>query len=166
MTKKTLAVLALMMQVVTLASAAPVSVDQARNAAVAFVQQKQAILRSSGATAIASTLQTADNQGYYYVFNIGNDNGFVIVSASNCTEPVLAYSPVGNLDPENINPACQYMLDSYTRVIVDKQNSNATPSDAMLKSWKELTDQTFTCDPDSKAVLVQAKWDQIEPYNY
>lgn len=100
-----------------------------------------------------------------YAFNVAG-NGFVIVSASNCTEPVLAYSPVGNLDPENINPACQYMLDSYTRVIVDKQNSNATPSDAMLRSWKELTDQTFTCDPDSKAVLVQAKWDQVEPYNY
>ena len=99
-----------------------------------------------------------------YAFNVAG-NGFVIVSASNCTEPVLAYSPVGNLDPENINPACQYMLDSYTRVIVDKQNSNATPSDAMLRSWKELTDQTFTCDPDSKAVLVQAKWDQVAPYN-
>ena len=40
-----------------------------------------------------------------YAFNVAG-NGFIIVSASDCVEPVLAYSPVGSFDPDNINPAC------------------------------------------------------------
>ena len=100
-----------------------------------------------------------------YAFNVAG-NGFIIVSASDCVEPVLAYSPVGSFDPDNINPACQYILDSYVRVVSENQNSNAVASAQAKSLWDEMTQQTFTCNPDSKAVLVQAKWDQIEPYNY
>ena len=99
-----------------------------------------------------------------YAFNVAG-NGFIVVSASDCAEPVLAYSPVGSFDPENINPACQYILDSYVQVICENQNSNVAPSAQAKQLWNELTEQTFTCNPDSKAVLVQAKWDQVEPYN-
>lgn len=102
----------------------------------------------------------------FYAFNVANNNGFVLVSASDCVEPVLAYSPVGNFDPENINPACQFILDGYIRVISENQNSNAVATAQAKHLWNELTEQTFTCNPDSKAVLVQAKWDQVEPYNY
>lgn len=100
-----------------------------------------------------------------YAFNVAN-GGFVVVSASGCTEPVLAYSPQGDLNPESVNPACQYILDSYARLISDNQNMDATPSDQAKLLWKELTDKTFTCDPSSKGVLVQSRWNQVEPYNY
>ena len=100
-----------------------------------------------------------------YAFNVAG-NGFVVVSASDCTEPILAYSPIGHLDPENINPACQYMLDSYSKLISQNQNTDATPTTEVLGMWKELADQTFSCEPESKSILVQAQWDQVEPYNY
>lgn len=99
-----------------------------------------------------------------YAFNVAGD-GFIIVSASDCTEPILAYSPVGQLDPENISPACQYMLDSYAALISDNQNNNAQPSAEVQALWQPLRDRTFTCDPASKAVLVQSKWNQDAPYN-
>jgi len=99
-----------------------------------------------------------------YAFNVAN-GGFVIVSASDCTDPIMAYSPVGEFDPENINPACQYMLDSYISLISDNQNQEATPTAEAKRQWDELRNQTFTCDPSSKAVLVQSKWNQVAPYN-
>ncbi len=99
-----------------------------------------------------------------YAFNVAG-NGFVIVSASDCTDPVLAYSPVGFFDPENISPACQYILEGYTKLISENQNNNVQPKAEIKALWNELTEQTFTCDPTSKAVLVQAKWDQVAPYN-
>ena len=37
-----------------------------------------------------------------YAFNVA-DNGFVVVSASNCTDPVLAYSPDGRIDSAHIS---------------------------------------------------------------
>ena len=96
-----------------------------------------------------------------YAFNVG-DNGFVVVSASNTTEPVLAYSPEGSLD--DINPACRYMLESYAKLISENQNFDATPTAEVKGLWDQLIDQTFTCDPATKAVLVKAKWGQGDPY--
>ena len=53
-----------------------------------------------------------------YAFNVA-DNGFVVVSASNTTDPVLAYSPEGRID--NPNPACRYILESYAKLISQDQ---------------------------------------------
>ena len=99
-----------------------------------------------------------------YAFNVA-DNGFVVVSASDCTEPVLAYSPDGRIDSAYTNPACRYMLKSYQRLICANQNCNATPTAEVKQMWNELLDQTFTCDPSSKGILVKAKWGQGDPYH-
>ncbi|MCQ2295461.1 MAG: thiol protease/hemagglutinin PrtT [Bacteroidales bacterium] len=105
-----------------------------------------------------------------YAFNVAG-NGFVVVSASDAVEPVLAYSAEGSLDPENINPACQYVLDDYTKLISQQQNINATPSIDIRNRWTELKEQTFSPDltqagvlMQDKAVLVSTKWDQGENY--
>ena len=102
-----------------------------------------------------------------YAFNV-KGNGFVVVSASDCTDPILAYSPDGNLD--NPNPACRYFLESYAKLISDNQNNHATATKEIKSKWDELYDQTFTCDLASKGVLVKAKWGQGDPdypsYNY
>ncbi|MBO4599489.1 MAG: C10 family peptidase, partial [Bacteroidales bacterium] len=95
-----------------------------------------------------------------YAFNVA-DNGFVVVSASNTVQPVLAYSPEGSL--ENINPTCRYILESYARLISQDQIHNAAPTAEVNVMWNELIDQTFTCDLSSKAVLVKAKWGQGDP---
>lgn len=99
-----------------------------------------------------------------YAFNVAG-NGFIVVSASDATEPVLAYSPEGNLDPESINPACQYLLDSYAKLISDNQNNNAIPTAQVKRLWKELEAKTFTCDLSKAASLIQTKWDQGENTN-
>ena len=97
-----------------------------------------------------------------YAFNVAN-NGFVVVSASNTTDPVLAYSPEGRID--NINPACRYMLEGYAKLISQDQTLNATPTAQVKAMWDELIDQTFTCDLSTKAgVLVKGKWGQGDPY--
>lgn len=98
-----------------------------------------------------------------YAFNVAG-NGFVVVSASDCVEPILAYSPTGDI--KNINPACRYMLESYANIIADHQNAKASTTREIAKLWSSMIDQTYTCTPDlSKAVLVKSKWDQGENYN-
>ncbi|MCQ2261030.1 MAG: thiol protease/hemagglutinin PrtT [Bacteroidales bacterium] len=95
-----------------------------------------------------------------YAFNV-KGNGFVVVSASDCTDPILAYSPDGNLD--NPNPACRYFLESYAKLISDNQNSHVQTTPAIKSKWEQLYEHTFTCDLDTKGVLVKAKWDQGDP---
>ncbi len=97
-----------------------------------------------------------------YAFNVPG-NGFVVVSASDCVEPVLAYSPTGDLNPETVNPACRYMLESYADLISECQNQQVTATAEVREQWAELMDGTFTCDPTKGAVLVKAKWGQGDP---
>lgn len=96
-----------------------------------------------------------------YTFNV-EGNGFVVVSASDATEPIWAYSPEGSLDPKNLNPAAKYMLDSYAEIISEVQNSQAKATNQIKNLWKELEEQTYTCDLSKAGVLVQTKWDQGE----
>ena len=50
----------------------------------------------------ATTNTSADeNEAYYYVFNAGNDNGYVIISGDDRTESVLGYVDKGSFDPNN-----------------------------------------------------------------
>ena len=111
MSKKHYALLVLSTVLALSAWASPVDVNQARSAAAAFMQQKQATLRTSGAT--TPTLQTAANTGYYYVFNVGDNNGFVIVSGDDRTNPILGYSDEGHFDAAKVPVNMQGMLDSY-----------------------------------------------------
>jgi len=94
-----------------------------------------------------------------YAFNV-EGNGFVVVSASDAVEPILAYSPEGYLDPETLNPAAKYMLDSYAKIISEVQNNDAKANAATSNLWKALEEHTFTCDLSKAGVLIQTKWDQ------
>ena len=111
MTNKTLALLALAMQVAVSSLAGPVTADQAREAAAAFVQQKQGTQRTLRMAAQSPTVQAAANTGYYYIYNVGNDNGFVIVSGDDRTTPILGYSTVGHFDAAQVPANLQGMLD-------------------------------------------------------
>lgn len=98
-----------------------------------------------------------------YAFNV-EGNGFIVVSACDGVEPILAYSPEGYINPTSklVNPACQYMLDSYADIIRDVQNSNAKTSNKVKALWDQLYNQTYSVDLSKAGVLVQTKWDQGE----
>lgn len=50
---------------------------------------------------------------YFYVFNIGKDNGFVIVSGDTRAKSVLGYSDAGHFDKANIPDNMQSWLNGY-----------------------------------------------------
>lgn len=97
-----------------------------------------------------------------YAFNVGEE-GYVVVSASDCVEPILAYAPEGRLDWETLNPACRYILECYAKVVADNQNHNVEPLKEVANQWNELVEHTYTFTPDKGAVLVKSKWGQGDP---
>ena len=140
--------------------ATSVDMNQAREAAVAFMQQKQAVLRSSGATT-ASSLQTAANTGYYYVFNVGDNNGFVIVSGDDRTTPVLGYATEGHFDATRVPVNMQEMLDNYNAQL----KALATMNDVEAATRLAAPQRTTTVNTrNSIAPIITTKWDQATPY--
>ena len=103
-----------------------------------------------------------------YVFNTADKRGFVIVSGSDCIDPIIAYSTDGHFDPNNIPPAMQQWLGSQSNIIAYSQNNALKAEDATLETWKILEDQRLPYfGQDSKEIirLLKTKWNQNYPYN-
>ena len=59
------------------------------------------------------TLSDAENKPWCYVVNHGNNNGYVMISATKNYHPVLMWSDKGNFDVNDIPEAAQFYIDGY-----------------------------------------------------
>lgn len=95
-----------------------------------------------------------------YAFNMPG-GGWVITSASDCVEPVLAYSHEGKIDPDHMGPNMEFLLGRYNRLVCANQaNGNAGMNAEVRMKWQQLLDETFVGNPAKSAVLLQTKWGQ------
>ncbi len=91
----------------------------------------------------------------YYVFNLGDDNGFVIASGDDCAYEILGYSDKGSFDADNIPENVQAWLDGYAEEIEWGRENNVSA----LKTAK--------AGPAKKSVapMLTTRWGQDSPYN-
>ena len=95
-----------------------VPVSEAQVLASQFLQ-KNASRRAKvmGKTAAASTelkLSAVGDASSYYIFNVGTDEGFVVVSGDDATEEILGYSYSGHIHPDSMPCNMRMLFDSYT----------------------------------------------------
>lgn len=97
------------------------------------------------------------DQQAYYVFTGGNGKGFAIVSASDATMPILAYSQEGYIDeiPENM----LYWLDGMEAQINEIRRQGIEPTEEIKKQWEQAS------VGNAKVKLTTAQWNQGAPYN-
>ena len=101
----------------------------------------------------------------YYVFNF-KSGGFVIVSADDAVNPILAYSYNGKLKEGKNNPNLDYWLHNYSKeikYIIDKKYDNSET----LKKWNNILNKRFSTKTESKSVdpLLTTTWSQGESYD-
>lgn len=103
-----------------------------------------------------------------YIFNTADKRGFVIVSGSDCTDPIVAYSTEGSFDPNNIPPNMMWMLNSQAAPIAYAQNNELEATEQCRKAWDELEYERLPYfGQNSKAItrLLTSKWNQSPLYN-
>ena len=91
----------------------------------------------------------------YYAFNIGNNEGFVIVSGDDSLTELVGYSDSGCFDPENMPDNMRSWLQAYSGYVASVQVSE---SKAKRQRLSEVT--TVTVRP-----FLSTKWNQNEPFN-
>ena len=115
--KRFIALLVLCMSLGVAMNAAPVTLEQAQQAATSFVLKKQMPSRSLRvATTAPKKLKSSDAgdaSAAFYVFNIGENQGFVIVSGDDRTNPILGYSDQGSFDETKMPANMKAWLDEY-----------------------------------------------------
>ena len=103
----------------------------------------------------------------YYVFNVNDNDGFVIVSADDCTTPVLGYSFTGGYN-ENQPPAFIEWMDHYKEQITEMKTNNLKSIDITNSDWsKYLKKESIEADVtmDEVPPLLTTTWNQGCYYN-
>lgn len=95
----------------------------------------------------------------YYIFNLNDDNGFVIVSGDSTLPSILAHVDKGSYEAESANPAFKWWLNAV-------ENSVASATKAPSRSSAlRASENNGTEYPEQVEPLIKTKWNQHSPYN-
>ncbi len=96
----------------------PVTVSQAREKASEFLNKRVAKrARAKAPSAKSLKMMSAGKNDSYYIFNVGEEGGYVVVSGDDATEEILGYSDTGSIDPETMPCNMRALLDIYAEQI-------------------------------------------------
>ncbi len=102
-----------------------------------------------------------------YVFNVRDENGFVIVSADDRVTPLLGYSFEGKFIMEDQAPAFHWFLGQMIRQIHEIVVNDIQPSVSTKEEWSYWLSEPFSHlkMTGSVAPLVPVRWNQGCYYN-
>ena len=89
------------------ALASPVDADQAKKIGLKYAQNNAS--KQITELSLAYTQLTESGKPALYVFNF--DGGYMIVSADDVAQPILAFGEEGNFDADHISDGLAYYLD-------------------------------------------------------
>lgn len=142
-----------------LVHAAPVKKDVAVQKAKYFLKTRHGIDSPSLSLAMQGRQKTIGKgatvpDAFYYVFNKGDKEGYVIVSGDDSAADVLGYVDSGSFNPMDMPPNMKELLDGYAEEISwARANANATGN-----ATPPLARQVVT-------PLLETSWGQDNPYN-
>ena len=91
----------------------------------------------------------------YYAFNIGNNDGFVIVSGDDSLTELVGYSDSGSFDSDNIPDNMHSWLQTYSDYVASVQDGESKAKRQQLGKVTTVVVRPF----------VTTEWNQGEPYN-
>ena len=114
----------------------------------------------------SSTSKRGISSNLFYVFNIVDKPGYVIVAAEDNVSPILAYSSESNFDINTISPQVKYWLSEYEKQISIVISSDITSITAQ-QEWVKFENGIISYKRGTTAVkpLLKTTWDQSKFYN-
>jgi hypothetical protein len=105
----------------------------------------------------------------YYVFNIGNMGGWVIISAEDLVQPVLAYSFQGNYRSDDHHTGFMAQMKLYEDQIAECRGETMLRVAEVEEMWDKYRSKQFTPAKDVKGATIgpicKTTWDQGGYYN-
>lgn len=147
-----------------------VSVDQAMRVATNFTQQISGNqLRSGQTLQLAYTarpdLRSGGADAYYYVFNNGSKDGYIIVSGDDRAYPILGYSTSGNFSYTTVPDNMKNWLQGYEDEIQYACAKGIEQDPEIKEQWHTLIQGAKLPVLRSQTLLTTAKWNQYMPFN-
>jgi hypothetical protein len=164
-------ILTLCLAVLTLGTllAGPVNQQKAQKMGAKFLSTTAVSQKNTDIQLNMVSVAANRNATDYYVFNVSNGEGFVIVAADDRVKPILAYSTTGQFDPNNVSEGFQFTLDGFREEIqyVREHNLSATPD--IIAEWRSVNEKgSLNRGNQTRAIvgpLCQTLWNQNFPWN-
>ena len=140
--------------------AAPITREQAQKRALDFLKEKSGSTQLKPVQNLAKlsprhkAMKTTENE-LYYVFNRGNNEGYVIVSGDDNTRSVLGYTEEGEFDYASLPENMRFWLEGYENELL---YISQHPESMAAKP-------NYAPNHEAIAPMVTTKWNQGDPYN-
>ncbi|MDR0538352.1 MAG: thiol protease/hemagglutinin PrtT [Tannerellaceae bacterium] len=165
-------ILFLIVSNIFLVKAKQVDVAKAREIAMAFAANG-GVLRSASVNLVYTAvlkvqpLQPSEEIPLFYIYNTGDNAGFVIVAADDVASPILGYAAEGSFSAHNMPENLSRWLSGYEKNISSAIAAGAVASEKRLLEWQAFSSANLLADSQLETVtlLPTAKWDQAEPFN-
>lgn len=155
--KRNITTCALTALTIASAFAAPVGREEALATARAFCadhgKPASLTLHSQKLNKIKAPADISGRQPFY-IFNIGDRDGYIVVAGDDRAGDILAWSDTGSLTDTDLPPVCRLWLEQYAAEI------SSLPADEIPAEATSFTYPTTVVAP-----LVKSRWGQNAPYN-
>lgn len=146
------------------AIAGPIDYETAKNIASEYINKKtgtQKALKHKGFPFLQSRGTTsAASQPEYYIFDVEENEGYIVVSGDDLLKPILAHTDKGCFDASSTNPAVKWWLNAV--------KANVTLARTSPRTFAQTVGQA-SADSDGEqtevAPLITTQWDQSYPFN-
>lgn len=110
---------------------------------------------------LAYTVNTTSDEEAVYVFNKGDRNGYLVISADDEFPAVLGYADSGTFSEADMAPALRWWLGEYAAKIAASRNSSSNTDKADASEDGRILHSEW----EPIAPLLTSKWNQSAPYN-
>lgn len=126
----------------------------------------QTFLNNNGAKS-AQLTDLSKIAGFPNLYIFTAKQGFVVMAADDCVQPILGYSLTGHFVAENMPENLRWWLQGYSDEIQSAIDNKMKASTETSKQWKDLTEGNSKAGKATIAVapLIQTKWNQNKYYN-
>ncbi len=110
-----------------------------------------------------------DGTNLIYIFNLEDNEGFIMISAQDNVHPVLGFSEKGKfvLSEADYPPAFISWMDTYKRQIMEAVEKDLAPSTEIKNTWEYYSEVNFNAKDNDLLVapLLTTTWNQGCYYN-
>lgn len=145
------------------AFAGPVDLQTAKETAATFLKTKSSVQgqkRVRSAAMPEALKAVGSDEAYFYIFNVGSDEGYVIVSGDDRTEAILGYADKGRFDSQQIPDNMRAWLQEYKRQLQWLELQEEEVAEAAVHRVPRRAQAKENISP-----LITSLWNQGDPYN-
>ena len=162
--------LGLLTLIVTTIFADGITIEEARQVAKNFYFEKSGTVQTK-INFVEETVFNSENTPAYFIFNMEEEKGFVIVSADDVIAPIIGYSLENTFETENQPENVVYWMAQYSAKIEYIQDNNIAIDQETITNWQKYNISYSNFTPEFSqnktvpALTGAIQWSQSDGWN-